>query len=467
LRIAHLSAEVHPFAVTGGLGGVVGSLPSALQAAGHECAVFAPFYSRRIEGAELLEGTIRTTMGEEFNLARAGLPGGVPVYFVAREELFGRPGFYGPTDYEAYPDNAGRFAFFCRACLAASEALGGFDILHCHDWHSGLVPAMCRASGGPATVFTIHNLAYQGRFPADQYAVTGLPASMLDMHGLEYYGDFSFIKAGIVYSDFITTVSPTYAAEILDPSRGEGMDGVLATRADRLTGILNGIDVDLWGPEDDPMIPAWFTASALANRRRCRAALLETTGLDAPSGVPVVAVVSRLTWQKGIDLVQPALLDLVSTGAACAVVLGAGDAWMEESLAGLAGAHPGRVFFKRGWDEALSHMVYSGSDIFLMPSRFEPCGLSQMIAMRYGCLPVVRRTGGLADTVTDNSEGGPGFVFEEESATALSGCLSRAATLFGDRRRWMAAVRRAMSRDDSWESRVPAYEEVYARAAAR
>jgi starch synthase len=469
MRIAHVAAEVHPFAVTGGLGGVVGSLPGALAAAGHQVAVFMPYYSRRMgTGVEWLPGPFRTPEGEEFGVASASLSGDTcPVYMVAREGVFDRDGLYGPSDWEDYPDNPYRFSFFSRAVLQAmSDMGGGWDLVHCHDWHAGLVPVYCRLRGGPPTVLTIHNLAFQGRFPADRFAETGLPPAMFAMEGVEFYGDFSFLKGGIIYADRITTVSPTYSREILEPERGEGLEGVLRTRKGSLSGILNGIDYDLWGPEDDPSISAWFTSSNLRNRKLCREDLIHLGGLHAPAGTAIAGIVSRLTAQKGMDSAVPVVEDLLSTGRICIAAVGTGERKIEEEFTRLARIYPWNFFYRCTWDEALSRKIYAGSDFFLMPSRFEPCGLSQMIAMRYGSVPLVRKTGGLADTVTPASEGGNGFVFEGEGEEPLRRALGDVLDAFADRRKWLAVLRKAMVTDNSWAGRVPEYEKVYSEALA-
>jgi starch synthase len=467
MRIAHVAAEVHPFAITGGLGGVVGSLPGSLAAAGHQVAVFMPFYSRRVGiEVEWLPGTFRTAEGEEFGVALTSLPGNrCPVYMIAREGVFDRDGLYGPSDWEAYPDNPYRFSFFSRAVLETMSALGEkWDVVHCHDWHAGLIPVYCRLRGGPATVLTIHNLAFQGRFPAENFAGTGLPPSLFAMEGVEFYGDFSFLKGGILFADRITTVSPTYSREILQPDRGEGLDGVLRSREQALSGILNGIDYDLWGPEDDPSISAWFTASNLRNRRLCREDLMHMGGLHAPAGTAVAGIVSRLTSQKGMDLAIPVLEELLQAGRICVAVVGTGERLIEEEFTRMSRLYPWNFFYRCSWDESLSRKIYAGSDFFLMPSRFEPCGLSQMIAMRYGSIPVVRRTGGLADTVTPASMGGNGFLFDGEDEDALRSALSDVLGVFADRRKWLAILRRAMTSDNSWTCRVPLYEKIYSEA---
>ncbi len=469
MRIVHVSAEVHPFSMTGGLASVASSLPSALREEGHDAVVITPLHRQTPDMAvEWMDGPVRTPEGDEFGLGRTEIPGtGCPVLFVASNEHFNRPGLYGPTDAESWPDNPARFSFFCRAALAAAERIGGCDAMHCHDWHTGLVPVYSRLAGGPPTVFTIHNLAFQGNFPAADFPVTLLPDSLFSVGGLEFHGGFSFLKGGIVFADSVTTVSPTYAREILRPGCGDGMEGVLSSRGPSLKGILNGIDFGLWGPEDDPSIRAWYTAQNPGRRAACRAALLEELGLGIPGDVPLAGIVSRLTWQKGIDLVLPALERMLAEGRMALAVLGAGEPWIEGPLSSAAWRFPGAVAFRRGYDDALSRRIYSACDIFLMPSRFEPCGLSQMIAMRYGALPVVRSTGGLADTVRDAASGGCGFVFDEATPEALRGAVLRAASAMEERRSWRAMQRRAMRIDNSWSGRVPEYEAVYESAAAR
>lgn len=464
MRILHAASEVHPFSMTGGLASVASSLPSALRAAGHDAAVVTPLHRQDGIDLEWLDGPFRTPGGMEFGLGRSEIPGtGCPVYFVASNEFFNRPGLYGPSESEPYQDNAARFSFFCGAVLEAASRLGGFDVIHCHDWHTGLLPAMSSLSGGPPTVFTIHNLAFQGTFPMDQYPVTGLPEKYRGIDGLEYHGGFSFMKGGILFADAVTTVSPTYAAEVTTSEGGAGMDGLLLARMSDggLRGILNGIDCDLWGPEDDPSISPWFTSDSLRRRSGCRQALASECGLEIPAGALLAGVVSRLTWQKGLDLVLPALERLIADGRLVLAVLGTGEPWIEGPLASASWRFPGRVFFKRGYDDPLSRRIYAGSDIFLMPSRFEPCGLSQMIAMRYGSIPVVRRTGGLADTVPDVSGGGCGFVFDSAEPEALREAVGRAAAAAADPRAWRALQRRAMRIDNSWKARVPSYLELY------
>ncbi|HOF66976.1 MAG TPA: glycogen synthase [Candidatus Fermentibacter daniensis] len=467
MRIVHVSAEVHPFAMTGGLASVASSLPSALHGAGHDTFVITPLHSQEGVDLEWLDGPFRTPDGMEFGLGKSVIPGSdCPVVFVASNEYFNRRGLYGPTGSEAWPDNAARFSFFCRAALEAVSRLGGCDVLHCHDWHAGLVPVMSRLQGGPPAVFTIHNLAFQGTFPLDQFAATGLPTAMAGLDGLEYHGGFSFMKGGILFSERVTTVSPTYASEVTTPEGGFGMEGLLLQKRGegRLEGILNGIDNELWGPEDDPSISPWFTPDSLRRRSACRSALLEECGLTLPDSAIVAGVVSRLTWQKGLDLVLPALEGLIAEGRLSLAVLGTGESWIEDPLSAASRRFPGRVFFRREYDDPLSRRIYAGCDIFLMPSRFEPCGLSQMIAMRYGAIPVVRRTGGLADTVTDIREGGCGIVFDGSEPEALRQAVGRAAEAYGDVRSWRAMQRSAMRIDNSWTARVPAYLEIYRKA---
>jgi len=425
-----------------------------------------PYYSMRIGSpVTWLKGPFSTSLGEEFGVAVHS--GGIcPVYMIAREGVFDREGIYGPTEREAYPDNMYRFSFFSRAVLGLVSHHGpSFDIVHCHDWHTGVLPALCRLAGGPRTVMTIHNLSFQGRFPGETFSDSGLPPALFSMDAYEFYGDFCFLKGGILLADRVTTVSPTYRAEVRTPAFGEGLDGVLRSRGNAFRGILNGLDFALWGPDDDPALAAWYTDSNLRNRKACREDLVQLGGLSVPPGTPVAGIVSRLTRQKGIDLLLPALEELLGSGRLCLAAVGTGEREIEDGLGRLARDFPESVYYRNVWDETLSRKIYAGTDMFLMPSRFEPCGLTQMIAMRYGSLPVVRRTGGLADTVTPFEEGGTGFLFEGESSAGCSDAISRAVEAFGDRRAWMAAMRKAMSLDNSWADRVPDYEAVYSEAA--
>jgi starch synthase len=466
MRILHAASEAVPFASTGGLAGVAGSLPSALSRRGHDVALVIPFYGCIRPSLEMKwQGQgFTTSAGEEFGVARTVHPaGGYPVYLVRRDEHFAREGIYGPDTASAYPDNAARFAFFSRAVVALCESLRPApQLVHCHDWQTGLVPVYMRNSIRPATVLTIHNLHFQGNFPPDQYACTHLPRSLYSMDDLEFYGSFSFLKGGIVHSDRITTVSRTYAREMMTPEYGEGMEGVLADRAGAISGIVNGIDTASWDPAGDPVLAAPYNAGSISPRRKCRKDLLVTAGME-DRGL-IAGVVSRLTMQKGLDLLFPVMEKLLPEMSF--VVLGTGEKEYERRLARMCRSNPGRMSAFLRYDEDMARKIFGGCDLVVMPSRFEPCGLAQMIGMRYGAVPLVRATGGLADTVDDVIQGGCGFVFSKAHPRELLKTFRRAADLYNRRNRWAWLVKKCMARDNSWESRMTDYEAVYEEAAA-
>jgi len=465
LRIAHAASEVYPFARTGGLADVLCSLPAALEKSGHQVSLIIPYYRslENLAGVDWLP-PVETSLGEEFGIGRILHPDtGCPVYMISKDLYFDRSGLYGPREGGDYPDNASRFSFFSRAVAAAVEQFRFKpDVLHCHDWHTGLAPLYLQDSG-PATVFTIHNLAFQGNFPSEQFVLTGLPESLLTPDGLEFWGNFSFMKAGILFSDRLTTVSPTYAREILTSENGEGMNDILEIASDRLTGILNGIDFSLWDPSTDSVLAMNFGEGSSSGKKLCRKSLCAELGLIEPDTAPLAGIVSRLSYQKGIDLLFPIAEKLVESGISL-VILGTGDRDQETALLELGDRFPGRISVTIGFDDSLARKIFAGSDIYLMPSRFEPCGLAQMMAMRYGSVPVVRRTGGLADTVFPASEDGNGFLFDGETPGSLLKSITEAAGLFRDRRRWAWIRRRCMRCNNSWSDRVSEYEQVYIQA---
>lgn len=469
MKILFAAPEAYPFVSTGGLSGVTGSLPTALENAGFDVSMIIPFYRdcSNLGDYEWVGGHFLTSAGEEFGLASTLLPGSsVEVFLVSSDEHFNRPGIYGPDSGSAYADNSTRFSFFCRAVAAVFENLRQpADVIHCHDWQTGLVPAYMRNYRRPATVFTIHNAQFQGNFPPEEYPATMLPWPLFTPEGLEFFGTFSFLKSGIVYSDSVTTVSGTYAKELQTPKYGAGMDGILRDRSDPVTGVLNGIDYEVWDPGDDPAIAARFTASSTTARKLCRADLRAGLGLGNEDGGMIAGMVTRLTAQKGIDLLFPIIDSIIGRGVTL-VVLGTGERKYETRLMELADIYPGRVVPLLRYDEALARRIFAGSDLFLMPSLFEPCGLAQMMAMRYGSVPLVRMTGGLADTVTDVEDGGSGFVFRNSDSQELLETFLRALEYFRDRRRWSWLVRKCMSIDNSWGSRVAPYLDVYDTAVA-
>lgn len=477
MRVWMITSEMAPFSKTGGLADVAGALPAALSALGCEVTAVIPHVptisAQRFgvtstgESVEiLLDGARRRA-----EVLEAEAAGGVRVLLVSYPPYFDREGLYG-TPFGDHPDNAQRFAFFAHAAIEAARRVApGPDVVHTHDWQAGLVPLLLKAPehygadpslGGALSVHTIHNLAYQGVFPKELLPGLGIDWRHFHIEGLEFWGKVNFLKAALNAADEVTTVSPTYAREIQEPAFGWGLDGVLRQRAGQgaLHGILNGIDVGAWDPAVDATLPAPFTASTLARKARCTAALRQEFGLPE-DGRPVVGVVTRLAEQKGVDLLlglEAALEDL----GLCWALLGNGDHRYEVEVAALAARHPSTFGARVGFDDRVARLVYGGSDLFCMPSLFEPCGLGQLIALRYGSLPVVRRTGGLADTVTDIAQPrGDGFVFDDATPDALEAALRRAAAFAKDRRRLAAVRKRAMSRDFSWEASARAYLRLY------
>ncbi len=479
MRVLHVSAELYPWVKSGGLGDVAAALPPALTAVGVDARLLLPGFAGFLDAfGDIADvARLRTPFAaERVRIARARLPGtGHYAYLVDHPAFYDRPGNpYAGPDGADWPDNHRRFGLFG---WAAAELARGVDsgwqpqILHCHDWHGGLAAAYLAASppaGEPVgTVFTIHNLAYRGLFPGAAFAELALPSEYFSVDGVEFYGQVSFLKAGLFYSDRLTTVSPTYAREIQTPDFGWGLDGLLRRRASVLTGILNGVDPQIWDPRQDRHVPqAYAVEGASAGKSAAKAALQQRLGLAPEPQAPLFGVVSRLAWQKGLDLLLAAVPGLVADGGQLAV-LGSGDADLEAGFAAAAQAHRGRVAVELGYDEALAHQIFAGADIVPLPSRFEPCGLTQLYALRYGAVPVVRRVGGLADTVVDATPAtladgtATGFAFDEENPTALLAALRRAEGLFRQPQTWRGIMRRAMTRDFSWDAAARRYLALY------
>jgi starch synthase len=488
LDIVMVASEMHPFATSGGLSEVLGALPQALTRLGHSVTVIVPRYRRvalgpatgagnqasdRAEQAPDLETTL--DMGQrQFRVRFHGqnVAERLSAVFVDVPELFDREGLYGAADGD-YPDNAIRFATLSRAALEYLRLCGRRpSVIHVHDWQAGLVPAyqkMLFSSdpivGGVPVVFTIHNLAFQGIFPARTLAEIGLPRDVLHLEAMEFYGNISYLKAGINFSERITTVSPTYASEILEPQNGFGFEGVLGRRSADLSGILNGIDVARWNPASDAFLPATYSAEDLAGKAAVKRALLESSGLDATQAAldrPLIGLVSRMTGQKGFDLIAAAAEELVSLDAAW-VMLGSGERKYEEQWKMLAARFPDRVSATIGYDERLEHLIEGGADAFLMPSRFEPCGLNQLNSLRYGTLPIVHATGGLKDTVQGRADGraGTGFLFDVYTPEALVAAVRRALDVYKTRETWREMQRAAMAGDFSWDVPAREYVKVY------
>jgi starch synthase len=475
MNILFVAAEMVPFAKTGGLADVVGALPQSLARRGRQVRVVLPLYpSVLVAGISLREVRRRVVVQLGSLLLRARVceaeVGGVTVWFLDLPALFARPGLYGTVGGD-YPDNYVRFAALCCGALALVKARKFHpDVIHCHDWHGALLPPLLRWRepdpffAGTGTVLTIHNLAFQGLFPPAILAELGLPANWLQLHRAEFYGQVSFLKAGLLAADRITTVSPGYRDETLQPALGSGLDGVLRERATDYVGILNGIDADEWDPATDQRLPFRFSPRSLGGKVRCKAALQQRLGLPLSPDVPLLIVVSRLTEQKGCDL----LLELLPRLAAAPLqlaLLGTGDERYLRGFKQAAALQYPNISLNLAFHPELGSLMYAGADIFLMPSRFEPCGLGQLIALKYGAVPVVRRTGGLADTVIDVAEPkGTGFLFWDFSVTAFWQAIERALTLYDDQRVWRQVMRRGMRADFSWKRSVGAYEEIYAAA---
>jgi starch synthase len=477
MNVLHVAAEIFPLVKTGGLADVVGALPQALIAQGVQTRLVLPGLPAIVD-AVLHQKTVWEG-GPMFGAARIALRLGqmpyskVPVYVVDAPYFYRRPGSpYQSPDGSEWSDNLQRFGLlgWAAAHLAAGEIDPEWtpDIVHAHDWHAAMT---CAYMGlHPATrarsVFTIHNLAYQGLFPHGDFRMLYLPASASHAHGIEFHNQVSFMKAGLRFAHHITTVSPTYAREIGTHEFGCGLDGMIRSRARDVTGILNGVDGSVWNPATDTATPQRYDAHDLSGKRRCKAALQDELGLAVRPEAPVFGVVSRLTAQKGLDLVLAALPALLRAGGQL-VLQGTGEPALEAAFIAAAQQHAGQVAVRVGYDETFAHRVIAGSDVMLVPSRFEPCGLTQLYALRYGTLPLVRRVGGLADTVVDAdaaalAEGrATGFAFDAATPGALEGALHRAVALYRDTAAWQPVMRSAMAQDFSWDDAARHYGALY------
>jgi starch synthase len=475
LSILMVTSEAHPFAKTGGLAEVAAALTDAVARLGHSVTLVLPRYQRiDVGNAERLDATLAFGARlQPVTFYERRLAERVTVVFVDVPELFDREELYGTASGD-YPDNARRFAVFSRAALEYPRLKQWRpSIIHAHDWQAGLVPVYQKMQfsldpfvGGVPAVFTIHNLAFQGVFPVAVLDTLGLTADVMHVQAMEYWGNISFLKGGINFSEKITTVSPGYASEIVQPELGFGFDGVLARRTTDLVGILNGIDTARWNPTADPFVTASFTADDLTGKRDAKRALLSEVGLpddDVALAEPLIGVISRLTDQKGFDLVAEAAPQLMALDARW-VMLGNGEGRYETLWKTLATRHPDRVSATIGFNEHLAHHIEAGADMFLMPSRFEPCGLNQLYSLRYGTVPIVRATGGLNDTVEDVNgipDRGNGFKFREYTAAALLRTVTRALALYQDAEAWKRVQQRGMREDHSWDVSAAAYVKLY------
>ncbi len=475
MKIVHAASEMFPFVKTGGLADVCGALSKSLASSGHQVSFFLPGYRKILESSVFasakLELVLQVELGEQFlrgELWALPLGENETLYLIRRDEFFDRSELYGSRRRD-YDDNDRRFIYFSKAVAQAMRLLEiKADILHCHDWQTGLLPLLLRieeqtmgASLALKTFFSIHNLAFQGLFPRTSFELTNLPEELDSIEGLEFYEQFCMIKGGIFFADKIMTVSPNYAREILTPEFGCGLEGALKVRAEDLVGIANGIDTEIWDPETDPHLPGHFSASDLSGKAVCRSALLEKVGF-AECEAPVYGMVARLTEQKGLDLLLRRLNFFVKNDCRL-IVLGKGDAQYERTLNRWAKSHPENIVVCLQLDEAMSHLVEAGSDFFLMPSVFEPCGLNQMYSQRYGTVPIVSGVGGLKDTVVDcqaDPENGTGFVFEPNDEPFLL-ALEASLAAFQDKDKLGALIKRGMAKDFSWKRVSAEYERLY------
>jgi starch synthase len=476
LRVLFVASEGVPFAKTGGLADVVGTLPQALEEQGVEVKVLMPYYRMVKEGkvpTTLIAEDLEVNLGlinHPFNLM-APADSGSPFYFVERDEFYDRSQLYGIPRGD-YFDNLERFAFFSGAVLPFCRALDFTpDVIHCHDWQSALVPVYLRKRWAgedmlakAKTVFTIHNLAFQGLFPKEKYPLLGLDWSFFSIDGLEYYDQINLLKGGIVCADAVTTVSPRYSQEIQTEELGYGLEGVLRTRAEQLHGILNGVDYQDWSPETDSLIPASFNPEDLKGKAANKAALMEAFGLSKDlADAPILAVISRLADQKGFDLLAEILPQLMKQKLML-VILGTGDEKYHRWLEAEAPKYMGKLGAKIAFNNQLAHLMEAGADMFLMPSRYEPCGLNQIYSMKYGTIPVVRETGGLADTVTpvgDPKTPGTGFVFSDYTPEAFLKAIHTALNAYANKDLWSRIMLHAMTQDFSWKVSAKAYLELY------
>ncbi|MEP6688580.1 MAG: glycogen/starch synthase [Gemmatimonadales bacterium] len=476
VSVVHVTAEYFPYARTGGLAEAVSGLAHHQRAAGLHVAAILPLYRsvRDVEpDLEPVGPPFQVAIGgrtEEARIFRAARSGGGPqVFFLEHLEYFNRPGIYGENAVD-YPDNARRFAFFALAALTALPRLiPGPVLVHAHDWHTALVPVYLRTTlareafaASTTTVLSVHNPGYQGHFPPETMPDVGLPWEIYNWHQLEWYGKVNFLKGGLVFTDSVTTVSPTQARELRTPGGGFGLHDVFLELGDRLVGVLNGIDQREWDPAHDTQITAQYSAEHFDGKRRCKAALQRSFGLPQRRKVPLFGLAGRLVTQKGLDLILGA--DELLGRDAQFVFLGSGEQRYEQALVELALSAPNRVGVQLDFSDRLEHRLMAGADIFLMPSQYEPCGLTQMRSQRYGAPPIVRNVGGLRDTVED---GVTGFTFEPYTPEAFADAAFRALDAFAHPDRWQAIVRRGMAHDFSWERSVATYLDVYRRALAR
>ncbi len=478
MHVAFVASECVPYSKTGGLAEVVGALPRALASMGQKVSVFLPKYRQtKLETSNCLVRSITVPFDDQYrfcSILDGGVHDQVQYYFIDDPPFFDREGLYG-TALGDYRDNAERFALFCRAVIEGSKILGVPDIFHCHDWQSALVPILLNslynddpAFRNAATAFTIHNIGYQGLFPPDTLPLLMLPWDLFTISKLEFYGKVSLLKGALIYSDFITTVSRRYAQEVQTSEYGFGLEGVLHSRANNIVGILNGVDYEQWNPEKDAYIAERYSGDSLENKAACKRDLLAQFGGVAAAELPVIGIVSRFAAQKGFDLIAN-IADRLALDDLILVVLGSGDKPYEEIFRRLNRQFPKKFLVKIAYDEALAHKIEAGADMFLMPSRYEPCGLNQIYSLRYGSVPIVRATGGLDDTIEsfDLEHGtGTGFKFSEYSGAALLYTIRQALQHYSDDGIWKRIQLNGMAKDFSWNTSATEYAKLYEAARA-
>ncbi|MFQ5901078.1 MAG: glycogen synthase GlgA [Thermodesulfobacteriota bacterium] len=478
LKVLYVSPEVIPFAKTGGLADVAGSLPKAIRELKHDVRIIMPLYKCILEGNHDIR-SLDTKVAIPLGLKRVegdiyqGDLGGVPVYFLRKDEFYYRDYLYSNPDGD-YQDNARRFIFFSRSILEILKKIDFLpDIIHSNDWQSGLVSVYLNTlfkSTSPyskvAALYTIHNIAYQGVFPASDLPLTGLPEKVFNPQGIEFWGKINFMKGGILFSDIVNTVSEGYGKEIKTEEFGYGLEGVLKDREEDFYGILNGVDYNNWNPLNDRFISANYNGNDLSGKKKCKDDLLKEYGLNLSIYTPLIGIISRLADQKGFDILSEAMEELISMNLGI-VLLGTGNRQYHEIFEALAIKYPKKLGIKIAFNNALAHKIEAGSDLFLMPSRYEPCGLNQIYSLRYGTIPIVRATGGLDDTIEDynpSKQRGNGFKFREYSSQALVSKVKEAIKVFKDRRVWKNLVIRAMKEDFSWKRSAKRYEDLYYKA---
>jgi starch synthase len=478
LRITFAASECVPFSKTGGLADVVGALPGALATLGHKVTVYLPLYREtKLQTRRVVIPSITVPFDDQYRFCSVvddGVQNNVQFYFIDYPPFFDRDALYG-TSLGDYHDNAERFALFCRATIEASKILGVPEIFHCHDWEAALIPILLQtlyaedpSFAGVSTVFSIHNIGYQGIFSPDTLPLLMLPWDLFTITKLEFYGKVNFLKGALTYADMITTVSRRYAQEIQTSEYGFGLEGVLRSRAGSLVGIVNGVDYCEWSPEVDRYIVQNYSVDHLEGKAACRRDLLKLFALDVPATTPVIGIVSRFAAQKGFDLFS-AIADRLAREDVAVVALGSGDEDYEDMFRRLARQYPAKFGVKIAYDNAVAHKIEAGADIFLMPSHYEPCGMNQIYSLRYGTVPIVRATGGLDDTIEawDSRSGkGTGFKFHDYSGEALLESIRIALRAFQDKATWQKLMRNGMAKDFSWTASAREYTKVYERVRA-